>query len=219
MRQLKADVPFIPDEQLEAMANKLLASAATQGINVRFPIPVERIAETVLELDMDWIDLGDTNTMARLNYLEWKIQPNESLRELFDRVPGAYSYTLAHEIFHAIAHVEHIEPSQQRLEIEAEPVLTRRRDVASTPSPRDERREFQAQRFAAYLTMPKTLLVEKIIGLDLCDRAVLRRLAGELGVSMKALTIRLEGLGRVYQAPDGRLYPSKAVANGQLPLL
>lgn len=218
MRRLKADVPFIPDEQLEAMADKLLIMAAAKGISIQFPIPVERIAEIVVGLDMDWLDLDDPHVMARLNYAEWKIQPNESLRDLFDRVPGAYRYTLAHEIFHAIAHVEQIDPSQQYLELKIEAVLERQRNDVRTLGPLDNRREIQAQRFAAYLTMPKMLLLEKITGYDLCNRQVLRSLAVEVGVSRKALTIRLQGLGRVYETLDGRLYPSREVADGQLPL-
>jgi Zn-dependent peptidase ImmA (M78 family) len=219
MRRMKGNVPFIPDEHLEMMAEALLATSVTKGISVQFPIPVESIAERVLNLDMDWIDLGDSNAMARLNYSEWKIQPNESLRDFFDRVPGAYLYTLAHEIFHAIAHIEEIDPSQQSLELSTETVLSRHRVVPRAPTPGEARREFQAQRFAAYLTMPKSLLLAKVDGLDLCNRVVLRQVADEIGVSLQALKIRLQSLGRLYETPDGQLYPSKEAAHGQLPLL
>ena len=67
--------------------------------------------------------------------------------------------------------------------------------------------------------MPKSLVLEKIGGLDLCDRLVLRRLADEIGVSLQALKIRLQNLGRLYETRDGCLYPSKEAADGQLPLL
>jgi Zn-dependent peptidase ImmA (M78 family) len=219
MRRLKADVPYIRDGQLEALAEALLARAAANGIPIHLPIPVEAIAERVLDLDMDWIELNDSNTMALLNYSEWKIQPNESLRDMFERVPGALNYTIAHEIFHAIEHVEEIDSTQQTLELPEEPPLPRRATRSFVPTRSEYRREFQAQRFAAYLTMPKGLLLQKIAGVDVCDRAVLRHLADEIGVSMQALKIRLEGLGRLYEAPDGRLYPSKVAADGQLPLL
>jgi hypothetical protein len=219
MRRMKADVPFIPDAGLEAMAEALLARSAAKGISIQFPIPVEIIAERVLDLDMDWIDLNDTNVMAQLNYSEWKIQPNESLRDFFDRVPGAYRYTLAHEIFHAIEHVEQIDANQQALELPPEAMPSRRHRLPQAPTRKETRREMQAQRFAAYLTMPKALLVVKIDGCDLCNRAVLRRLAQEIGVSLQALTIRLKGLNRLYETSDGRLYPSKEIAHGQLPLL
>jgi IrrE N-terminal-like domain len=219
MRRMKTDVPFISDERLEALAEALLARSAMKGINIQFPIPVEAIAERVLNLDMDWIDLGDPNALARLNYSEWKIQPNESLRDFFERVPGAYLYTLAHEILHAIAHVEEIDPSQQSLDLTTETVLSRHRTMPHVPSRSEARREIQAQRFAAYLTMPKSLLLAKVDGLDLCNWAVLRQMAGDIGVSLQALKIRLQSLGRVYEAPDGRLYPSKEAAHGQLSLL
>jgi len=215
---MKANVPFIPDTRLEAMADALLARAAMQGINVQLPIPIEAIAERVLDLDMDWIDLDDPNVMARFDYSEWKIQPNESLRDLFERVPGAYAYTLAHEIFHAIEHVEQIDSGQQPLALMTETVLPRRRARPQAPTPNETRRELQAQHFAAYLTMPKALLIAKIEGLDLCKRAVLRQLARDIGVSLQALKIRLQSLGRLYETPDGRLYPSKEIAHGQLPL-
>lgn len=199
------------------MALALLARSAANGIVIHFPIPVEAIAERVLGLDMDWLDLNDPSVMARLNYSEWKIQPNESLRDFFDRVPGAYHYTLAHEIFHAIEHVEEIDPDQQSLALEA--VVSRRHGLSQAPTSNETRREIQAQRFAAYLTMPKALLLAKIEGCDLCNRAVLRRVAQEIGVSQQALTIRLTGLNWLYETPDGRLYPSKEIAHGQLPLL
>lgn len=216
---MKADVPFIPNAHLEAMADALLARATTQGIPVQLPIPVEAIAERVLDLDMDWLDLDDPNAMARLNYNEWKIQPNEALRDFFERVSGAYNYTLAHEIFHAIAHVEQVDPQQHLLDLPIEAVLSRRRSQQLLSSSAEHRREAQAQRFAAYLTMPKPLLLKKVAGRDLCSYAVLRRLADEIGVSVQALKIRLQDLGRLYETQDGQLYPSKEVAHGQLPLL
>ncbi|SRR6266540_1154035 len=218
MRRMKSDVPFITNDQLEMMAEALLARSITKGISIQFPIPIEAIAERVLNLDMDWIDLNDSNAMAQLNYSEWKIQPNESLRDFFDRIPGAYHYTLAHEIFHAIAHVEEIDPSQQSLELPTETILSRHYVVPRAPTRDEARREVQAQRFAAYLTMPKSLLLAKVDGLDLCNRAVLRQVADEIGVSLQALKIRLQSLGRLYETPDGWLYPSKEAAQGQLPL-
>lgn len=218
MRRMKANVPFIPDTTLEAMSEELLSKSAAKGISIEFPIPVEAIAERVLELDMDWLDLGDQNVMARLNYTEWKIQPNEGLRELFIRVPGAYYYTLAHEIFHAIEHVEVVSSGQQTLELATEVTLSRHHNSPKAPSRDDSRRERQAQRFAAYLTMPKLLLLAKVEGLNLCNYAVLRQVANEIGVSLQALKIRLQELGRLYEV-DGQLYPSREAAHGQLPLL
>jgi len=64
---MKADVPFISDARLEAMADALLAAAVAKGIGIQLPIPVEAIAERVLDLDMDWIDLDDPNVMARVS--------------------------------------------------------------------------------------------------------------------------------------------------------
>lgn len=216
---MKGDVPFISDSRLEEMAEALLVRSAAKGISVQLPIPVEAIAERVLELDMDWITLDDPNIMARLNYSEWKIQPNESLREFFERVPGAYHYTVAHEIFHAMEHVERINPNQQYLDLPVEAALSRRHVSLKTVSTNEARREIQAQRFAAYLTMPRALLLTKIEGRDLCNRVVLRQIAQNIGVSLQALKIRLQGMGRLYEAPDGHLYPSKEIAQGQLPLL
>jgi hypothetical protein len=218
MRRMKANVPFIPDATLEAMSEELLSKSAAKGISIEFPIPVEAIAERVLELDMDWLDLGDQSVMARLNYTEWKIQPNEGLRELFIRVPGAYHYTLAHEIFHAIEHVEVVSSGQQTLELATEATLSRHYNSPKAPSGDDFRRERQAQRFAAYLTMPKALLLAKVEGLNLCNYGVLRQLATQIGVSLQALKIRLQELGRLYEV-DGQLYPSREAAHGQLPLL
>ena len=81
-----------------------------------------------------------------------------------------------------------------------------------------DRRELQAERFAAFLLLPKHLLVPAIEGVDLLQWATLYRLRDAFHVSISALTFRLQGLGLIY-VKDKTLYPSKAAAIGQLPLL
>ncbi|MEN9935955.1 MAG: hypothetical protein RLZZ387_2534, partial [Chloroflexota bacterium] len=182
----------------------------------QLPVPVEKIAEIVLDLNMDW-DEFDENILARLNYQDRAIQPNTARRDLFERNPGVYHFTIAHEMYHYLAHVED-DNGQGRLDLAVEPVVLNRAR-RSIDDPQDRRREFQAQRFAAYLTMPEHLVLPAIAHEDVTNLAVLRRLAVNFGVSVEALKIRLKTLGRLYEAPDGRLYRSMAEGTGQLSLL
>ena len=55
-----------------------------------------------------------------------------------------------------------------------------------------ERREFNANKFASHLLMPRGLIAEAMLS---PKRPPLRRCARDWGVSKQALRIRLEGLG------------------------
>jgi len=225
MRRIKSDVPFLTDQELEVRADKLLDRAAREhGIAIGPPVPVEPIAEVVFDLRLDWVPLED-DTLARLNCEDWSIQPNERQRESFARYPGQYEFTLGHELFHAIEHVEDV-GEQLSLDLTLEDRVAYRRQrqrqqerqwhIGATVQ--DRRRDIQADRFAGFLLMPKRFLVPAIQGKNVCDHATRIELARKFSVSLSAMTVRLQQLGCLYRGPDGRFYRSAAEATGQIAL-
>ena len=78
---------------------------------------------------------------------------------------------------------------------EDQPVLCRKLGDA-------DRREFQAERFAAYLLLPEYLLRPRLEGLDLGRKSVLDDLARQCGVSRIAMRKRLHQLGAIVLGPN-----------------
>ncbi len=169
------------------------------------PVPVEKIADFLLDLSLEWLDIPDTVEEPILAYLQpdsKTIRLNERRLAYFEQYPGTYEYTLAHEIGHYQLHVT---------------TAGRRPDqfyVYRYRQTTKNRRERQAERFASYLLMPAYLLLPAIKGINLQRWPELYRLRDQFKVSITALMIRLEELGYVYVAGNRRLYPTKGAATG-----
>lgn len=205
--QIAAGAPFISDATLEELAEALLDryEAEIEPITAP-PVPVEQIADFLLELNIEWLDIPDTEEAPILAYLHpasQTIRLNERHLAHFEQHPGVYEYTLAHEIAHYQLHVTETTQSDHFF-------VYRHRQVAK------DRREWQAERFASYLLMPGSLLLPAIDGLDLQHWPTLYRLRDQFRVSITALTIRLEAMGYLHVAANGRLYPTKQAAGNDL---
>ncbi|MBN1992461.1 MAG: ImmA/IrrE family metallo-endopeptidase [Anaerolineae bacterium] len=202
--QINPRVPYIADADLEELANELLERYEREVAPIfRPPAPVEEIADFLLELNLEWLDIADTETEPILAYLDpatKTIRFNERRLAYFEQYPGTYQFTLAHEIGHYQLHLL-LEP------VPANPVYVYR--FQGTPK---DRREWQAERFASYLLLPASLLLPAIAKMDLCRWSTLYQLRDQFEVSVTALKIRLEELGYVYAAPNGRLYPNRSAA-------
>lgn len=201
--QINPDVPFIPDATLEELANELLERYGRDIEPIyKPPVPVEKIADFLLELNLEWRDIPDTEAEPILAYLDpgsKTIRLNERRLAFFEQYPGTYQYTLAHEIGHYQLHLlGDTRPDQA--------YVCRFQGI-----PKD-RREWQAERFASYLLMPESLLLPAIEEIDLYRWPTLYRLRDQFQVSITALTIRLEELGYLYVTTNGRLYPSQTEA-------
>ena len=203
---IDAHVPFIADADLEQIANDLLSRYEREIEPIlQPPVPVEQIADFLLQLNLEWLDIPDTDTEPILAYLDPKdraIRLNERRLAYFSQYPGTYEYTLAHEIGHYQLHVsadDSVSPEQAY--------------VCRAPQQPKDRREWQAEQFASYLVLPASLLLPAITGVNLCRWPSLYRLRDQFHVSITALRIRLEKLGCLYVTPTGRLYPSRAAAN------
>src|SRR5438105_8636729 len=100
-------------------------------------------------------------------------------------------FTIAHEIGHFVLH-RHDDPSALFIDTH---YIVYRRDAQSSTG--EDRREIEANRFAAALLMPATLLQAEFEKppFDFGDEEMLTELAGKFQVSTQAMSIRLSSLG------------------------
>jgi Zn-dependent peptidase ImmA (M78 family) len=208
--QINPRVPYLPDSRLEALAFELLEQYQLEIESIQSPpVPVEKIADFLLELGLEWLDIPDTDEAPVLAYLNPEsrtIRLNERRLDLFEQFPGLYEFTLAHEIGHYRLHLFSADHATKQA------FIYRHKQVVR------DRREWQAERFASYLLLPAALLLPAVETMDLTSWPDLYRLRDRFKVSISALRIRLEALGRLYVAPNRRLYTSKAASTSELRL-
>ena len=207
--QIDPHVRFLSDKKLEQLANDLLAryEQAIAPI-IKPPTPVEEIADFLLELNIEWLDIADSDDDPVLAYLHpgaSVIRFNQRRMDYFDAYPGTYEFTMAHELGHYMLHVTNDEavPSDQ----DRQQAYLCRVNITT-----QSRREWQAERFASYLLMPTHLLLPLIENTDLTNWSNLYRLRDQFKVSISAMKNRLQALGLVHLAANGKLYPSQNVA-------
>jgi len=73
-------------------------------------------------------------------------------------------------------------------------------------------------RYAAAILMPKDLLRAEVDKIDRTRWSNLYRIAEQFDVTISALKVRLQQLGLLYMAKDGRLHESPTHAEGQISL-
>ena len=223
--QIQWTMPYLSDNQLEQRANLLLQQWALEDKPVTEPpVPVSLIAEIVLRLRIDWDEIADSDEAPILGFLnapKRKIHINDRRRAHFAQYPGSEEYTLAHEVGHWVLHVVQSNGTQHSF-LSVNDWL-RETAMYGSVSPRpyqskdERRRELQANRFASYLLLPRSLILPAISGLDLCTWSTLYTLRDRFNVSISALCNRLEGMGLI--AIEGKtIYPSRAQRDGQLSL-
>lgn len=206
--QINPHIPFIAEADLEELANDLLARYEREiEPLLRPPVPIEQIADFLLELNIEWLDMPDTEAEPVLAYL-WPasqtIRLNERRLTYFAQYPGLYEYTLAHEIGHYQLHLLADEGQSDQI------YLYRHKQISK------DRREWQAERFASYLLLPEFLLLPALENVDIQHWPDLYALRDQFQVSITALRIRLEKMGYLHIAANGRPYSSKAAATSDL---
>jgi hypothetical protein len=198
---------FISDTVLEERATQLLAAYGQRyGYVDHLPIPLDHLIEFHLELAFDCCVIpGSTPEVpAALDYHRRCIFLSDLARPLFDQYPGLEAYSIAHEVGHWILHVDHSalgQPSLFEVEREREPLLSRHQDRSP--------REIQAEKFAAYLLMPRDLMLATVENHMLTNWPTLYELAGAIGVSISALTRRLAELDLVFVTAERQLSRSR----------
>ena len=201
---------FVPDAVLERRALSLIREHEGRcGQRVQLPVPIDLIVEQTLELRVVPVEIEEGPgeiILARItpDYLGWPtIQFNERRMQHFEEYFGTESFSLGHEAGHWLLHYNRGRSSQVALPgfmdttTSDVPILCRR--LTS-----DDRREIQAERFAAYLLMPEYLVAPLVADRKLDSWDEIRVLARDCGVSRRAFTRRLEELGILTSKPaDG----------------
>lgn len=215
--QIVTDAPWLKPETIEAKAqSRLSAYEAESGAITKPPIPIEHLIEAHLKLRIDWDVIeedGDDVVLAYINPGEQTICMNEGRRAHFEEYWGTEVFTFAHEVGHWDLHVTATEFVQLSFLDVVKP-----REFLCRWNKYD-RLEWQANRYAAALVMPKEMMIRETEGMDICQWPNLYRLKDRFGVTITAFRKRLEELGLIYVSEDGALYPSQAASCNQLNLI
>ena len=206
---------YLPDVHIERQATRLLNRYEREFEAVTEPpVPVEDIADVLLELGILWGSVSEavgTSTLAGLEPNERMIKFNEPRRQVFEETSGLYNTVLGHEIGHWELHVDQNLTSQQQLPSFEQGYECLYQESTCTQGPK----ETQAHRFMGFLLMPSSLLWEAIRDVEITNWTNLYGLRELFQVTISALKIRLERLGVLYVATDGQLYPSLQEYHGQ----
>jgi hypothetical protein len=236
-------VKFYSNEEIEKIAEARLSQLEEiLGKSLTLPIPIDLLAEDVLGLNFLWdhIDaLPGETILAGLKPKARLIVLNEAHRDLFRQKPGLERSTKGHECGHwdlyvdktALDHPELFSQEEGKLfalrssgagEIEILKMLFACPEgqelLRQMQSRADEPAELRAvNRYAAAISMPRRLLREAALQVDRTRWPDLYRLAEQFGVTISALTVRLQQLNLLC-IQDGKLYESADQASGQLSL-
>ena len=206
---------YLPDVHIERQAARLLNRYEREfGVVTEPPVPVEDIADVLLELGILWGSVSEAvgaTTLAGLEPDERMIKFNECRRQVFEETPGLYNTVLGHEIGHWELHVDHNLVAQRQLPNLEQGYECLYQESTCAKGPK----EIQAHRFMGFLLMPSSYLWDAAKDIELTSWPNLYRLRDLFQVTISALTIRLERLGILYVAKDGQLYPSLQEYHGQ----
>lgn len=213
MARVTTELRWLQPGYIEEKAQRRLAAYERQyGKIVKPPIPVNHLVEAHLGLVIDWGSIQERAGETILAYLEpadRRIRMNEARRSHFDRFFGTEHFTLGHEVGHWDLHVVETDVVQLSLldEDRTGRFICRGNQSNSL--------EWQANRYAAALLMPETMIQEYAEMVDLFSWPDLYCLKDLFSVTITALTRRLRELGMVYVSPANELYPNREVYTGQ----
>ncbi len=239
---MRARAKYFRNETVESLAEARLAELERViGARLQPPIPIDLLAEQVLGLDFLWEEIDELPGEIVLGGLipeRRLIVLNERHLDLFRAKPGLERSTKGHEMGHWDLFVD-----QSTLDHPGLPGLATDGGFTLRGSPAgrvqvlqgllrdpdgvelvrdlmaraDDPAEARAvNRYAAAISMPKEIVRALVRDARPSRWPDLYRLAERFEVTITALRVRLEQLGLLYVSPDGRLYPSKAEAAGQL---
>ena len=210
---------FLAESELERTANRLLARyEGRYGTIDNPPVPVESILEDILDLSILWDAVPEKPgqpILAGLDPNNRTVVFNETRLALIEETPGLYNTVLAHEAGHWEAHVDPALLDQAPL-----PHFEREFGCLYRQSgPGGDPKERQAHQFMGFLLIPSHLLREAIRDIDLLSWQNLYALRDLFQVTITALTVRLTKLNLLSISDDKKLYPSRQVYDGQMPLV
>ena len=158
----RSGVPYLHEKQIEAEAELLLAEYAEKiGPITAPPVPIEQIAEVLLQLTLEFKDMKQLFPSADVHGAIWfadgKIGIEQELEPLASPSrQGRYHFTLAHEVGHWRLHRAHYKrrPAERMFFEDRTP----QPDVVCRSSERKKPVEWQADNFAGCLLMPRKLI-------------------------------------------------------------
>jgi hypothetical protein len=222
-------VPFLPEKRIEREATLLLAEyGQAYGDVTAPPVPIDEIIELHLGLTFEFKDMqelfGHADVHGALWLKERLVGVDKSLDpKVHPKRTGRYYFTLAHEAGHwRLQRVHYLEdPNQGALFTGG---LGKPAYVCRSGDKRPV--EWQANRFAAYLLMPRDMVLaewggwrggldtaylnDMKRGVDETAEAAMERfcrpLADRFQVSGEAMRIRLEDLGLLGRERSSMLF-------------
>ena len=204
---------YIPDVEIEAAAVRLLQRHGQQRRQILVPpVPIEEIIEYTIDIPLIWEAIPDHEGTPVLAKLEARGQPrpevaiilNEDKQLFFAQHEGVEQFSQAHELGHYVLHIDHAKLHTLLLPDAAEQsTVLCRADVGK----QRDRKEWQAERFAAYLLMPQDLVQSACAGMDLCRWPNLYQLKERFHVTISALTRRLTELRLITITDDRTILP------------
>jgi hypothetical protein len=207
---------FYHPQTIEARANELLLKWQARGQPLIPPVPVERLAEDLLDLRILWYvvpEPANETILAGLAPRDKMIIFNEHRLALIDKTPGLYRTVLAHEIGHWELHVDKALVNQAGMPgTGAQLQFLFRSEKQSW----DER---NAHLFLSHLLVPQDLLAPLIRGVQLFDWPFLYRLRDIFDVTITVMKIRLERMGLLYVDENGKIHRSRVEYEGQLRMI
>jgi len=156
------DVPYLPEKRIEADADLLLAEYGEHFTVITAPpVPIDEIAELHLQLALEYKDMKALFPFADVHGAIWFERKTVGVDQSLDPKTnpsrlGRYHFTLAHEVGHWRLHREHYKknPAERRLFDDG----TSTPDVVCRSSEAKKPVEWQADKFASYLLMPRKLV-------------------------------------------------------------
>lgn len=222
---------YLPDKAFEEEATLLLAEYGNKhGELVGPPVPIDEIVELHLELALEFIDTRQMFGVEDVHGALWVSTKRVGIDQLLD--PGSYPamlsryrFTLAHEAGHWRLHRHLFQKNANQLTLLTE---TAERPEYICRSSSTEPIEYQANRFASCLLMPREMIKHawhawrgdldpmylpdlRVAGNgeltdELIFENVVRPLAATFHVSPEAMRIRCEGMGFLLRKREALLF-------------
>ena len=208
---------YISDAEIETYATGILHKYGRQYQPIMAPpVPIEDIIDLAVDIPIVREAIPDHHGSPVLAKLVAKGHPhpaleiivNEDKQPFFDQYKGTEEYSLAHELGHSVLHIDHGSLNTLLLpDAKEQSVILCRMNSDEERDHNAKRREFQAERFAAYILMPQDLLRAACAGMDIYHWPNLYSLKDQFRVTISALTNRLKELHLVTITPDRKLVP------------
>lgn len=206
------------------------------------PIPVDVLAESVLNLNILWDEIEELPGEIILGSIQPKmrrITMNEKRQHLFAEKPGLELFTKGHEAGHWDLYVDEAKldhpamfnsnsgPFAFRQSTSGQVVVVKKlmeteegrellRKIRERSDESDEERA--VNRYAGAILMPRELITEAALRIQRTRWSDLYQLAERFGVTISALTVRLQQLNLLW-IEDRQLYESREAATGQRKLM